>query len=167
MLTEVLIEDVRWQEVGLTALAESAAVETLTHLGLDPSDWVIGVLACDDARIAVLNEEFRGIPKPTNVLSWPSEARGAEVPGLHPDLPLPGCDPELGDIAIAYETCIREAGEAGKSVGDHARHLVVHAVLHLLGYDHTRDEDATVMEATEIAILGKLGLSDPYWQSVE
>lgn len=167
MLTEVVTEDVRWQEAGLPALAESAAVATLTHLGLDPSDWLIGVLACDEARIAVLNEEFRGMPKPTNVLSWPSEVRGAEAPGLHPDLPLPGFDPELGDIAIAYEICLREAAEAGKSLDDHARHLIVHAVLHLLGYDHISDEDATVMEATEIAILGKLGISDPYWQSVE
>ena len=162
MLTEITMEDDRWQDVGLPACAEDAAVATLTHLGLDPADWAIGMLACDDARIAVLNKDFRNTPTPTNVLSWPSEARGADTPGKRPDLPLHGVDLELGDIAIAYETCIREAEEADKSIGDHVTHLVVHAVLHLLGYDHIRDEDATLMEATEIAILGKLGIPDPY-----
>ena len=162
MLTEIMIEDERWQDVGLTALVESAAVTTLIHLGLDPSDWAIGMLACDDARIAALNNDFRDTPTPTNVLSWPSEARGAETPGMRPDPPVLGIDPDLGDVAIAYETCKREAEEAGKSMDDHVSHLVVHAVLHLLGYDHVRDQDATMMEATEIAILGKLGISDPY-----
>jgi probable rRNA maturation factor len=162
MLTEILTEDARWQAADLSDLAERAAVATLTHLGLDPADWAIGVLACDDARIAGLNEEFRGLSRPTNVLSWPAEARGAETPGLPPDPPVPGFDAELGDIAIAYETCTREAEAAGKPMDDHVSHLVVHAVLHLLGYDHVSDEDATVMEATEVAILGKLGLSDPY-----
>lgn len=162
MLTEIMIEDVRWQEVGLTPLAESAALTTLTHLGLDPSDWAIGMLACDDARIAVLNNDFRGRPTPTNVLSWPSEARGSDTPGMRPDPPVRGVDPDLGDIAIAYDTCKREAESTGKSMDDHVTHLLVHAVLHLLGYDHVRDRDATMMEATEIAILGKLGISDPY-----
>lgn len=162
MLTEIMIEDVRWQEIRLTALAERAAVTSLTHLGLDPSDWAIGMLACDDARIAVLNNDFRDRSTPTNVLSWPSEARGSDTPGTPPDPPVRGVDPDLGDIAIAYETCRREAEAAGKPMDDHVSHLVVHAVLHLLGYDHVRDQDATMMEATEIAILGKLGISDPY-----
>lgn len=162
MLTDTLIEDDRWRTAGLPALSESAAQATLAHLGLDPADWEITVLGCDDARIAALNTEFRGKPQPTNVLSWPSEERGAPVPGARPDLPEPGGDPELGDIAIAYDTCAREASEAGKPMRDHVTHLVVHAVLHLLGYDHIRDQDATLMEATEVEILGKLGLPDPY-----
>ena len=162
MLTEVMIEDERWREVGLSAWAESAAAATLSHLGLDPADWAIGMLACDDARIAVLNDDFRCMPTATNVLSWPSESREASSAGMRPDLPVRGLDPDLGDIAIAYETCKREAEAAGKSLGDHVMHLVVHAVLHLLGYDHVRDRDATMMEATEIEILGKLGIPDPY-----
>ena len=162
MLTEIMIEDVRWQDVGLSACAETAAVATLTHLGLDPSDWAIGMLACNDARIAVLNNDFRDRSTPTNVLSWPGEARVADTLGMRPNLPMPSFDPDLGDIAIAYDTCRREAEAAGKSMDDHVSHLVVHAVLHLLGYDHVRDQDATMMEATEIAILGKLGISDPY-----
>ncbi len=162
MLTDTLIEDPRWQEAGLETLAETAAQATLAHLGLDPSDWEIAVLACDDARIATLNGDFREKPTPTNVLSWPSEERAPDTPGAAPDLPAPGQDPELGDIAIAYDTCAREAAEQGKPFADHVTHLIVHGVLHLLGYDHIRDEDATLMEATEVAILGKLGLPDPY-----
>lgn len=162
MLCEVVIEDDRWQAAALEELAERAARATLAHLAMDPEDWEISILGCDDARIAVLNEDFRDKPQPTNVLSWPSEERGAEVPGARPDLPEPGYDPELGDIAIAWETCAREAAEGDKPLADHVTHLIVHAVLHLLGYDHSRDQDATLMESTEVEILGKLGVSDPY-----
>ncbi|KGM50271.1 rRNA maturation RNase YbeY [Pseudooceanicola atlanticus] len=159
---DCIIEDERWTALGLEDLAERAARETLAHLGLDPADFEIALLACDDTRIAELNTEFRDKPTPTNVLSWPSDERGMEDPGAVPDLPDPGPDSELGDIAIAWETCDREAREAGKSAQDHATHLIVHAVLHLLGYDHVRDLDATLMEQVEVAILGKMGLPDPY-----
>lgn len=162
MLTETLIEDDRWQAADLSALSERAAEATLVHLGLVPSDWEISVLGCDDVRIAVLNGDFRDKPQPTNVLSWPSEERGADTPGTAPDLPEPAGDPELGDIAIAFDTCAREAEESRKPLSDHVAHLIVHGVLHLLGYDHVRDEDATLMQAIEVEVLGKLGLPDPY-----
>ncbi|WP_371223320.1 rRNA maturation RNase YbeY [Roseovarius sp. 2305UL8-3] len=161
MTTETLIDDDRWQAIDLPTLAERAATATLRHLNLTPSEWDITFLACDDARIATLNAEFRGKPTPTNVLSWPSAERGATQPGARP-VPPKGDDPELGDIAIAYDTCAKEAAEAGKALPDHATHLLVHGILHLLGYDHIRDQDATLMEATEVEILGKLGLPDPY-----
>ena len=162
MQIDILYEDDRWDSADFAALADRAAETALRHVGLDPDAWEISILACDDARIAVLNQEFRDKPTPTNVLSWPSEERAPEEPGATPDLPEPGLDPELGDIAIAYDTCAREAEAAGKPMADHVTHLVVHALLHLLGYDHVRDQDATLMEATEVAILGKLGLPDPY-----
>ncbi|SFN68938.1 probable rRNA maturation factor [Roseovarius lutimaris] len=162
MLTEVMIEDDRWQAAQLEALAERAAKATLAHLGLDPGAFEIGVLGCDDARIAVLNGDFREKPQPTNVLSWPSDERAPETPGAVPDLPQPGPESELGDIAIAYDTCAAEAHAGNKPLADHVTHLIVHATLHLLGYDHIRDQDATLMETTEVAILGKLGLPDPY-----
>ncbi len=163
MLTDTMIEDPRWDAVALDELAETAAAATLTHLGLNPADWEISILACDDARIAALNAEFRDKAGATNVLSWPSEDRAARTPGAEPQLPAPGLDPELGDIALAYDTCMAEALAAGKDPGDHVTHLLVHGVLHLLGFDHIRDEDATLMERIEAEILGKLGLPDPYW----
>ncbi|WP_324754356.1 rRNA maturation RNase YbeY [Roseovarius sp. Pro17] len=162
MLIDVMTEDRRWRALDLNALADRAAEATLTHLGLNADDFEISLLACNDTRIAVLNEDFRGRPQPTNVLSWPSVERGADRPGGVPDLPRPGPDAELGDIAIAYETCAAEAEAGGKPLSDHTTHLIVHAVLHLLGYDHIRDEDATLMETCEVAILGKLGIPDPY-----
>ena len=157
MIVETIIEDERWAEAGLEPLAERACAAALDHLGIDGAE--ISLLACDDARIAALNADFRGKPVPTNVLSWPSEERGAEAPGGEP---LPPEDLELGDIAIAFETCAREAAAADKPFADHVTHLLVHGTLHLLGYDHIEDKDAGLMEALEVEILGKLGIADPY-----
>ena len=162
---DTIIEDPRWTVLDLYKLAGRAATATLLHLTLEPADFEIAILACNDAKIATLNTEFRDKPTPTNVLSWPSEERGAERAGAIPELPEPGPDPELGDIAIAWETCEREAAEAGKAMQDHVTHLIIHATLHLLGYDHERDADATLMERIEVEILGKMGLPDPYRDS--
>ena len=162
MAVEIIIQDDRWTTCDLDHLAQVASDAALSHLLLDPAEWEISVLACDDARIAGLNGEFRDKPAPTNVLSWPSEDRAADAPGTRPALPTPGFDPELGDIAIAYDTCAREAAEGGKPLSDHVTHLIVHAVLHLLGYDHENDPDAALMEGLETEILGKMGLPDPY-----
>ena len=162
-LVDIVLEDDRWEDAGLPAMAERAARAVGDWLEL--GEFQVVVLGCDDARIAELNGAFRQKGTPTNVLSWPSEERGAEMPGLPPDLPDPGPpdDPEeLGDIAIAYDTCAREAAEQGKPLDDHVTHLIVHALLHLLGYDHIEDDEAELMEATEIAVLARLGVSNPY-----
>lgn len=166
-LVDCVLEDARWEEAGLEALAEAAARAALADQGLDPAGFEISLMGCDDARIQDLNSDFRGKPTPTNVLSWPSDERAASEPGGRPDLPEPGAPDwpeELGDIAIAYDTCQREAEAARKPFADHVTHLIVHGVLHLLGYDHIRDEDATLMESSETRILARMGLSDPYQQ---
>jgi len=164
MTLEIAIEDERWTSLGVEEVAQDAIARTLVHFGLDLVTCEIALLACDDDRIAELNSEFRGKPVATNVLSWPAEDLAAEEPGGIPDMPEADFTGEipLGDIAIAYDTCAAEAAAAGKPLADHLRHLVVHGVLHLLGYDHIRDQDATLMEQVEVDILGKLGLSDPY-----
>jgi probable rRNA maturation factor len=166
MLCDITLDDPRWSALNLDRLVAMAAGAVLARLGIDSEETELSVLACDDSRIASLNAEFRGKPSPTNVLSWPAEMRAAERDG---DLPEPPeADPfgclELGDIAIAYETCSREAEEAGKTLEAHTTHLLVHGVLHLLGFDHVRDRDATLMEGLETEILGKMGIEDPYWQ---
>lgn len=159
---EVLTEDNRWTDAGLSALAQTACVVVLNELSLE-ADYEISLLACSDERVAELNTEFRGKPTPTNVLSWPSQERGAAIPGMIPHLPdgAPH-ELELGDIAIAFETCVREAEEAGKPFSDHVTHLLVHGTLHLLGFDHINDPDAALMEGLETRILAKLGIEDPY-----
>jgi probable rRNA maturation factor len=162
-LVDTVCEDARWETFGLAGLAESAVLAAFADLGLPRQGFALCLMGCDDARIATLNAGFRGKPQPTNVLSWPSEDRAA--PATTPDLPEPGPadDPEnLGDIAIAYETCAREAAAAAKPMAEHVSHLVVHGLLHLLGYDHVTDADAAIMEAIEVRILATLGFSDPY-----
>lgn len=164
-IVDIVIEEERWAAYGLEAQAERAAGAVLTHLALEPGLFRVVVLGCDDARIAELNTEFRDKPAPTNVLSWPTEERGSRFAGEAPDLPAPGTaeEPaELGDIAIAWETCAREAAEQDKPMADHVLHLLVHGVLHLLGYDHIDDDDAELMEETERQILAQLGIADPY-----
>jgi probable rRNA maturation factor len=164
-LVEPVIEDTRWEAFGLATLAERAARAALAGVGLPVEGFSISLLGCGDGRIAALNADFRGKPQPTNVLSWPSEERAAAFAGATPEPPEPGepDDPEsLGDIAIAWDTCAREAEAQGKPMTDHVTHLIVHGVLHLLGYDHVEDADAALMEASEVRILASLGVSDPY-----
>ena len=157
MLAETVLEDERWADIDLPALAERAARAALEHAGLDPGAWTIAVLGCDDARMGDLNSRFRGRDGPTNVLSWPSAERAAAAPGALPDPPAPA-SPELGDIAIAFETCAREAQASETSLANHAARLIVHATLHLLGFDHEREPDAELMERGENCILAKLGI---------
>lgn len=112
----------------------------------------------DDAELHALNSAWRGKGKPTNVLSFPMLER-AELLGLSPEGP-----PELlGDIALSFETCAREAQEKGVPLEHHAAHLIVHGLLHLAGHDHeTSPGDAAAMEALEIKALALMGIADPY-----
>jgi probable rRNA maturation factor len=110
-------------------------------------DPLVAVLLANDDMVAGLNQRFRGKAGPTNVLSFPAP---------------PNPEGQIGDIALAYGVCAREAAEQGKSLQDHLSHLSVHGVLHLLGYDHETDSEAEAMEALERSILETLGVSDPY-----
>lgn len=164
-LIEALIDCDDWAAVDLPALAERAARAVLADQDMDPAEWEISLLGCDDARIAVLNADFRDKPTPTNVLSWPAQDLASEEEGGEPWFPeamMPGTPEGLGDIAISFETCAREAHAAGKTLADHVTHLMVHGVLHLLGYDHIREGDAELMEKIEVRILATLGIVNPY-----
>ncbi len=157
-LVDLVIEDDRWDGLEIEALAARAAAAVLAAVGRDPLRHELALLACDDARIAELNGDFRDKPTATNVLSWPAFEG---VP------PLPGEggaeDPLfLGDIAIAWETCLREAEAGGLAMADHVTHLIIHGVLHLLGHDHIDEAEAEEMEAIETKTLASLGIADPY-----
>jgi probable rRNA maturation factor len=116
------------------------------------------LLFTSDAEVQALNREWRGKDKPTNVLSFPMLTR-AEVLFLAPE----GPPVLLGDVALAHETCAREAAEKGVSIEHHAAHLVIHGLLHLAGYDHEiSPEDAAEMEALETKALASMGIADPY-----
>jgi probable rRNA maturation factor len=154
-LVDLVLEDRRWSDAGLESVAESAARAALIEVGRDPDRHEVSLLACDDARIAALNEAFRDAGRATNVLSWP--AFDGEVPQPESGEPL-----FLGDIALAYDTCRREAEAAGVPLTAHAAHLVIHGLLHLLGHDHIDDTAAEAMEAIETKTLASLGIDDPY-----
>ena len=115
------------------------------------------LFTCDD-EVHTLNREWRDRDKPTNVLSFPMLTRDELLA-----LALDGPPEMLGDIALAYETCAREAQEKSVPLGHHAAHLIIHGLLHLAGHDHVHsDEEAEAMEALEITALAKMGISDPY-----
>lgn len=116
------------------------------------------LLLTSDEEVQTLNREWRGKDKPTNVLSFPMLERG-DLLQLAPDGP-----PEmLGDIALAYQTCVDEALDKGVELSEHVSHLIVHGLLHLAGHDHVdSDEQAAAMERLEITALAKLGIADPY-----
>lgn len=137
----IAVLDPRWRRslARTEAVVRQAAVAALESFSGGPIAIALG----DDAMLRELNRDFRGKDKPTNVLSF-AASQGA------------------GDVALAYETCRREARQQRKSFAGHVRHLVVHGTLHLRGFDHETAEDAFAMEARERRVLRRLGLSDPY-----
>jgi probable rRNA maturation factor len=140
--------------------ARSLARETLTaavaESGFAGREGLeLSLCLADDAQMRALNLRWRGIDKPTNVLSFPPA-----TPGHFRDAPT------LGDIALAYETLARESNELGAPLADHYRHLLAHGFLHLIGYDHETDEEAERMEALETRIMARLGAADPYAREV-
>ncbi len=119
----------------------------------------LGVVLADDRFVQALNRDYCGRDEPTNVLSFPAWEPGEAKGGA----PRPaGAALALGDVVVACETVAGQAAEQGKRIQDHLCHLVVHGVLHLLGYRHDTDEEARAMEALEVAALVGLGIADPY-----
>jgi probable rRNA maturation factor len=142
------IADARWSELGDIESWVCASCDAV--LGAD-DPRTISLLFTDDADMQHLNKTWRGKDKPTNVLSFPAVSNVANS-DVRP----------LGDIVLAYETVVREATEADKPVAHHVQHLLVHGVLHLLGYDHEDDLQAQAMEDRERDTLRQLGIPDPY-----
>jgi probable rRNA maturation factor len=148
-ITEVLVVADCWQaEPDVEAVIQRAVAAAAEIVNADVGEAEIAVMLTDDAGIRTLNSNWRGLDKPTNVLSFPA----AEVPD----------SPHLGDIAIAFETTAREAKDEGKPLADHLAHLAVHGFLHLVGYDHESDAEAETMEQLERDILARLNVPDPY-----
>ncbi len=142
-----------WRRVGRNVAARVRAAARAALAACPPvRAGEVTVRLSGDAAVRRLNHDFRGKDKPTNVLSFPM----AEGDG--PD----GTPAPLGDIVIAYGTVAREAASQGKTIEQHLLHLVVHGVLHLLGYDHERPADARRMESLETRILASFGIADPY-----
>ena len=137
------------------ALARETIAAAVAESGLARGGGAeVSLCLADDACLRELNLRWRGVDKPTNVLSFTS-APGGRAESV-----------TLGDIALAYETLAREANELDVPLADHYRHLVAHGFLHLIGYDHGSDEEAERMEALESRIMARLGAADPYAREV-
>jgi probable rRNA maturation factor len=155
-LTEVLVVADCWQtEPDAEAVIHRAINAAAEFADADVGDAELAVMLTDDTGIQTLNSNWRGIDKPTNVLSFPAlQPTGSGTPDDAPRM--------LGDIAIAYQTTRKEADDEQKPFDDHLSHLAVHGFLHLIGYDHEKDDDAEAMESLEAEILAQLGIPDPY-----
>jgi probable rRNA maturation factor len=155
-VTEVLVVADCWTaEPDAEAVIARAIEAAASMVDADTGDAELAVMLTDDAGIRTLNLNWRGIDKPTNVLSFPA----LQPPtGREPD----DAPRMLGDIAIAYETTRGEADQEQKPFSHHLSHLAVHGFLHLVGYDHERDGEAEVMESLERDVLAQLGIPDPY-----
>jgi len=149
---DIEIEDEAWTKAEPEA---EALVWRAAQAVLDAHEDVEGkgivILLADDDSVQTLNRDFRHKDYATNVLSFPA-----------PQDPTANPEGQIGDIALAYGVCVREAAEQGKTLAHHLQHLVAHGVLHLLGYDHEGDEEAEAMEALEREILAGLDVPDPY-----
>ena len=144
-----------WRGAGVTdaSLARAARAAFAAAPPPSPGAYEVSLLLTDDAEMRALNATWRGKDAATNVLSFPSSDRPSS------DVSEPGL---LGDVALGYDTTLKEAGETNIAFADHVAHLVVHGVLHLLGLDHMRDDEAEQMETLERRALASLGIADPY-----
>jgi probable rRNA maturation factor len=142
--------------VGEPALARAAQAAFMAAPPTGQGCYAATLVLVDDQEMQTLNRTWRGKDAATNVLSFPA---GEAVGQVDEDFSEPR---PLGDVVLAGETILREAAAQNIAVTDHAAHLVVHGVLHLLGYDHMRDDEAEAMEALETNVLLTLGIADPY-----
>jgi probable rRNA maturation factor len=155
-ITEVLVVADCWRhEPDAEAVIQRAIAAAAETVGQDVGEAELAVMLTDDAGIRTLNSNWRGVDKPTNVLSFPAlQPTGASREDDAPRM--------LGDIAIAYQTMRKEADDEQKPFDHHLSHLAVHGFLHLIGYDHETDDDAEAMETLEAEILAQLGIPNPY-----
>ncbi|WP_455479593.1 rRNA maturation RNase YbeY [Bartonella sp. B23] len=150
---DIAVESSGWNDKEtLYNITEKALTTTMHHLSLENVVSEVSLLFTNDKHMAQISAQWRGKNKPTNVLSFPAfPLKIGQTPGLM-----------LGDIIIARETILLEAKNEGKLFQDHLTHMIVHGVLHLLGYSHETDDEAHQMEKLEREILRKLSINDPY-----
>jgi probable rRNA maturation factor len=151
---DIVDDDGDWPDrPRLEELIATAARTAFHHVRGEDGSGAVSIALSSDAVVSELNGQFRGKPKPTNVLSFPA---GAGAP-----------DDQLGDVILALETVEREATEQSIPFEHHLQHLVVHGIAHLLGYDHDTPTAADEMEAIEVIILSKINVPDPYTGELE
>jgi probable rRNA maturation factor len=152
---EIVERSGHWSGAGMTHADLIAAAEAAYAAGAAAAAGEVAIVLSDDKEVRRLNRTWAGKDRATDVLSFPDDSSGD------------GADALLGDIVLAYETVARDAAQLGIPVAAHASHLVVHGMLHLLGYDHGTESEAAAMEGLETEVLASLGLHDPYGSRAE
>ena len=167
MKADIVVEDKRWKKLPLDEIA-CVSLSLVEHDMLDSNeDFEISILATNDCGMTQLNEEARGFNESTNILSWPEYNYKRVKPGAFPKRISKrthyseGAD-FLGNIAISYDRCSIEADQRKIEFKDHIAHLLIHGCLHLIGFEHENELDATLMEHTEKRLLLQLGIKNPY-----
>ena len=150
-----------WDELARSAATAAIAESAFPQLAEGPRSVEISLRLAGDEEVRLLNDQWRGKDKPTNVLSFPM-TDGAELTAA-----IRGPELMLGDIIMAYGVCSREAADRKVPIERHAAHLMVHGTLHLLGYDHEDEAQAADMEAREVRALARIGIADPYALEVQ
>ncbi len=150
------VRDAFWDDVkfDVTRLCRTAAAEAIASAQETSGEVEISIVLADDAFVRELNRTWRNMDVPTNVLAFPCSG-GGESAGV-------GAKRLLGDVIVAFQTTQREAVELHLPLEHHFAHLIIHGVLHLLGYDHIDDGDAARMQKLEVKALARLGIGDPY-----
>jgi probable rRNA maturation factor len=149
---DIVVDSKRWKDPAKAKTIVRRAITRAAAATRSTRAAELAIVLTDDSAIRVLNRDWRGIDKATNVLSFPAKTGSPE--------------PHLGDIVLAFETVAREARAEDKPFAHHVAHLAVHGFLHLIGYDHERDDDAQEMEQAERKILQDLDIPDPYGREI-
>lgn len=160
-IVDISVQDPAWETLGaiddiILLIAQTTLKYAIMPKAVMGRDLEISIVLANDDLVQVLNREYREKDKPTNVLTFAT--LDSEEPATEGPL-------NLGDVVLSYQTIERECQEQGKFILDHVKHLTVHGVLHLLGYDHRDDDEATDMETLEIRILERLGVQNPYTET--
>ena len=167
MRIDILTQDSRWESIPLKEPCRKALILSLAFTKENLGKYGISVLACDDSEIANLNLKFRGVNKSTNILAWPEYDLKNDRPGSLPkglNTIVNKCSSEisLGNLALSFDRCFSEAQQSSLNFRDYITHLCLHGCLHLLGFDHVDEKDATLMEEIEVNLLYSVGIKNPY-----
>ncbi|MEM8833207.1 MAG: rRNA maturation RNase YbeY [Pseudomonadota bacterium] len=155
---DISLQDPEWEKLGGVEKVVEESVKLTLKSAILPKivldrDTEVSIVLANNDLLHVLNREYRDKDKPSNILTFAT---------LDSEEPVTDGPLNLGDVFLSYETVMEEATDEGKFILDHVRHLIVHGVLHLLGYDHKQDDEATDMETLEIRILERMNVQNPY-----
>ena len=155
MQTDIVIDDSRWNCINLNSMAKEIMKKTFDLKNVDGKNHYVSILACSNSKIKYLNKKFRNKNFATNVLSWSTKETKNFYKHSEKNI-------FLGNIAISFDQCAKEALDYNKTFYNYIMHMLTHSLLHLFGFDHNNEKNTVEMESLEIRILKELNISNPY-----